>query len=242
MQIECTPCNPANYSAGRTQPITYLVLHYTANNGDTAQNNCDYFAREAVGASAHYFVDESNIKQSVADGNTAWHCGGGLQGSAGHAWYGVCTNSNSIGIEMCSDVVDGSYVITAQTVENAVALVQYLMATHNIPLENVIRHYDVTGKTCPAPWVQDESQWQNFKQQLEEETMTVEDFQALWYAMRQQLQDNDASAYSTDARQWALDTGLIVGDEHGMSMWEDVLTREQFITVLYRFALANGAA
>lgn len=73
-----------------------------------------------------------------------------------------------------------------------------------------------------------------------DENMTVEDFKELWYEMRKELQDNDASNYSADARQWAKDTGLIVGDENSMDMWEDVLTREQFVTVLYRFAQANG--
>lgn len=74
----------------------------------------------------------------------------------------------------------------------------------------------------------------------EDEDVKLADFKALWVEMRAELQDNDASQYSTEARQWALDTGLIVGDENGVAMWEDILTREQFITVLYRFAQANG--
>ena len=38
-------CNATNYRAGRTRPVQYIVMHYTANNGDTAQNNCDYYHR-----------------------------------------------------------------------------------------------------------------------------------------------------------------------------------------------------
>ena len=45
MTITQIPCNPGNYRAGRTQPVQYIVMHYTANNGDTAQNNCDYYHR-----------------------------------------------------------------------------------------------------------------------------------------------------------------------------------------------------
>ena len=44
--------NGENFAQGRTHPIQFLVIHYTANNGDTVQNNLDYFSRNAVGASA----------------------------------------------------------------------------------------------------------------------------------------------------------------------------------------------
>ena len=36
--------NGENFAQGRTHPIQFLVIHYTANNGDTVQNNLDYFA------------------------------------------------------------------------------------------------------------------------------------------------------------------------------------------------------
>ena len=64
-----------NYQPGRTQPIEYIVVHYTANKGDTAKNNVDYFARTVTGTSAHYFVDRNAVMPSVDDGDTAWHCG-----------------------------------------------------------------------------------------------------------------------------------------------------------------------
>ena len=49
----------SNFRVGRTQPVLYLVIHYTANNGDTAENNVKYFANNPnLAASAHYFVDE----------------------------------------------------------------------------------------------------------------------------------------------------------------------------------------
>ena len=57
------PCHPANYSdqkRTKTQ-IKYIVVHYTANDGDTAAGNLAYFARETVKASAHYFVDEKEV-------------------------------------------------------------------------------------------------------------------------------------------------------------------------------------
>ena len=40
------------------------------------------------------------------------------------------------------------------------------MQKYNIPIENVIRHYDVTHKNCPAPFVENTKAWDNFKNML----------------------------------------------------------------------------
>ena len=57
----------------------------------------------------------------------------------------------------------GKYYFKAETVSNAVALVKSLMAKYGIDIEHVLRHYDVTGKNCPAPFVEDEGAWRAFK-------------------------------------------------------------------------------
>ena len=76
----------------------------------------------------------------------------------------------------------------------------------------------------------------------EEEDMDSVKFKELWLEMRKEFQDNDNSAYSAQAREWAIKTGLVVGSssEEPNYMWEDILTREQLITVLYRFANLIG--
>ena len=43
--MEFVACNTANYRAGRTRPVQYILRHSTANDGDTAKNNCDYYHR-----------------------------------------------------------------------------------------------------------------------------------------------------------------------------------------------------
>lgn len=159
--------NEANFARGRTQPIEFLVIHYTANNGDTVQNNLDYFAGNAVGASAHYFVDENGYGQSVKDQDTAWHCG------ANQYKHPDCRNANSIGIELCSKKDSrGNYYFMDQTVYNAAALARQLMQTYGIDRAHVLRHYDVTGKKCPAPMVDNPTLWENFLNLLEDKTMT----------------------------------------------------------------------
>lgn len=171
---------PYNFTAMSNKKNRYIVIHYTGATG-TAKNNAVYFARQKLQASAHYFVDENEVWQSVEDKDRAWHCGGGLQGKNGHAFYGICTNSNSIGIEMCvKKDANGEWYFEEGTVENAVDLVKMLMKKHNIPIDRVIRHYDVTGKNCPAPYI-DESSWASFKRKVltDEEILSMTQYEEL---------------------------------------------------------------
>lgn len=128
--------------------IKYIVIHYVGA-VSTAKNNVDYFSGGDRQASAHFFVDEDSIWQSVEESRAAWHCGGPLQGTGGHTFFGYCTNLNSIGIEMCVVKRDGRYIVKTDTVNNTAWLVQHLMDKYNIPKAHVIRHFDVTGKECP---------------------------------------------------------------------------------------------
>ena len=106
MQVSFQQANSGNYlpAARGKADIQYLVIHYTANDGDTAKNNADYFARENISTSAHYFVDENEVWQSVRDQDIAWHCG-----TRGTYYHPYCRNANSIGIELCSRVQNGKY-------------------------------------------------------------------------------------------------------------------------------------
>ena len=167
MAIKTKLSNRANYGGKRTSPIAYIVIHYTANLGDTAKNNADYFAREVVKASAHYFADESEVWQSVPDDRIAWHCGGGLQGAGGHTYYGKCKNANSIGVEIC--MLDKQGRLRKGSIDNAAKLVRKLMDKYGVPADRVIRHYDVTGKNCPAPMVSDMTLWRKFKDSMKED-------------------------------------------------------------------------
>ena len=154
-----------NFNNGSINRIKYIVVHFTANNGDTAYGNTNY-SKSYRGASAHYFVDENNIYQSVEDKNIAWHCG------AKKYKHSTCRNSNSLGVELCSmKDSKGNFYFMDKTVDNAVELVKMLMAKYNVPIANVIRHYDVTGKNCPEPFVRDIKAWQNFKNRLEEKVV-----------------------------------------------------------------------
>lgn len=132
-------CGSDHMTRGRSRAIDRIVVHFTATLA-SARNNATYFARnEGQGASAHYFVDDitPEIYQSVAEGDTAWHAGD---------WQ---MNCRAIGIEVVSAGEDFS----ATEVEKLGWLVKKLMAKYGIGASGVIRHYDVTGKLCPAPYV-----------------------------------------------------------------------------------------
>lgn len=156
-----------NFKKGDASRIRYIVIHYTGGLG-TAKENCQYFASEKKDRSAHYVVGyEGEIWQSVEDENIAWHCG------AKHYEHPKCRNANSIGIELCVRKKDHSHLRAEDkdwyfedaTVEAAVELTRYLMDKYGVPVSNVLRHYDVTGKVCPAPYVHNTTKhtWEEFQ-------------------------------------------------------------------------------
>lgn len=159
MKIFTCLANSDNYGGVRKN-IKYIVIHYTGNDGDTAKNNGKYFKNNVVKASAHYFVDDDIIVQSVPDNRIAWSVGGSKWNNNGGKYYGKCTNSNSISIELCDVVKNGKVYPSKKTIENAIELTKELMKKYDIDADHVIRHYDVNGKTCPAYWV-DDKKWES---------------------------------------------------------------------------------
>ena len=159
---------------GNTSRIKYIVIHYVGATGG-AEANCRYYASKYIGASAHYYVGfDGEIWQSVEDGDIAWHCG------AKSYKHAECRNSNSIGIELCvrnkgSQAADSrDWYFEDATVQAAIELTRELMEKYGIPADRVIRHYDVTGKICPNPYVYNHTShtWEAFKAAITgEETM-----------------------------------------------------------------------
>ena len=234
MSYPFIPCNTNNYRKGRSSAIQYLVIHYTGNNGDTAKGNCNYFKNNAIaGASAHYFVDESGVYQSVRDGDTAWHCG-----TSGNYYHKSCRNANSIGIELCSRKCGNVYYFKDETVDNAVDLVLELMDKYGIPVENVVRHYDVTHKKCPAPFVDNAAAWQDFKGRIDDD-MTQEQFNKMADAWLASLGERDTPAFAKAAIQFFREKGTFKGNAQGKDMAQKPLTRAEYC-VLRKREIDNG--
>ena len=198
--------------------IKYLVLHYTGNDGDSAAGNAACFQNNVVQASAHYFVDDTTVCRSVPDLRIAWAVGGNRYPNAEHegggTMYGIITNTNSISVELCDTLRDGSYRATEATLENAAVLCNTLMAAYHIPLSHVYRDFDVTGKHCPSYTALFDTMMEN------------------WLAKRAQSAPSDSSL---DARKWAEQSEILGGFADGSMQYKSFCTREQVAILLHRF-------
>lgn len=178
--------------------IKYLIIHYTAGSrSDRGRAAALYNTFMNRSASADFAVDDAEMVQFNPDLKNwfCWAVGGVKQNNKGGTFYGKATNRNSISIEICSECETKTtaalsvpnhveWYFTEKATETAVKLAKIIMKKYNIPIENVIRHYDVTGKKCPGivGWndepiyslamkkdtktMSDSSEWLEFKKQL----------------------------------------------------------------------------
>ncbi|QNK90601.1 N-acetylmuramoyl-L-alanine amidase [Sporosarcina sp. resist] len=152
--------------------VKALVIHYTANNGGTADNHFNYFnhLRDCY-ASAHIFVDRSKALEIIPLNEVAFHANEREKGplipslKATAPYYpGGNANLNSIGIEMCMEK-DGT--IHPDTIARTLLVLQKLQKQFGV--WPIYRHYDVTGKKCPAPFVANEKLWTKFLADMKKE-------------------------------------------------------------------------
>jgi N-acetylmuramoyl-L-alanine amidase CwlA len=138
--------------------IDFIVVHFTANANDTAKNNADYFATgNKRNAGAHYFVGRDGVAESIPANFVAWAVGDKqAKLNGGGSKMKVCFNSNSVSVELC-DFRKWNDKVANIAAEFITALSRDLLINKN----NIIRHYDVTGKLCPAPLI-DEGMWNKF--------------------------------------------------------------------------------
>lgn len=219
----------------RAEEIRYLIYHYTGNDGDTAANNANYFKNNVVEASAHYFVDDDSVTQSVPDLTIAYAVGGDKWAdcaqTGGGSMYGIIKNRNSISIEMCDTKRDGTLMATEETQARAIELGRALMDKYHIPMEHVYRHFDVTGKHCPA-YFMDAAKWAEFKKRLEVDTVTQEQFNAMMDTWLAQNRDKPASDWAKDTWDKMIEKGLFDG-----AAPQNPLTREQAALLIERLNL-----
>jgi N-acetylmuramoyl-L-alanine amidase len=156
--------------------VRKLIVHYTANPGATAANHFGYFDKTAPAAkryaSAHIFVDKTEAICIIPLDEVAYAAGDVQQRDKnGVPYRGVpellpSANYLSISVELCIEK-DGTF--HADTIARAVDVFAELCAAHKLdPKADIVRHYDVTHKNCPAPWVADVSKFVEFKCQVAE--------------------------------------------------------------------------
>ncbi len=145
-----------------------IILHYTANPGASADNHRRYFGNGGGGryAGAHIFIDSKESLCIVPLNEVCYHANDNQRYVGGKPYRGASNklgsnaNLSTIGIEMCIEK-DGT--IAAATFNQAVEVTTDLCRTYKLDTDDLYRHYDVTGKNCPAPWVSKSSEWTRFK-------------------------------------------------------------------------------
>lgn len=167
MGYKLIQAKPISYGGTRAlSSIKYIVIHYTAGNGDTALQECNYFKNgNTRSAGAHFFIDRAGAcYQSIPINRAAWSVGVFYTSANGGASYwGKCTNFNSVSIELC-DLLTKS-MSSKQTIAtiNCVKFIQSQCPN----AKTVIRHWDVAGKACPARMIgTNNAEWKNLLRQL----------------------------------------------------------------------------
>ncbi|HJD46720.1 MAG TPA: N-acetylmuramoyl-L-alanine amidase [Candidatus Mediterraneibacter norfolkensis] len=135
-----------------TERINGIVIHYTANPGSTAQDNRDYFNdlqyTHTTEASSNFIIGlDGEIIQCVP----TWEV----------AYASNERNFDTVSIECCHPDESGNF--TDETYKSLVQLTAWLCMKFGLTEEDVIRHYDVTGKVCPKYFVDHEDAWEEFR-------------------------------------------------------------------------------
>ena len=156
IERDLIPVNPYSRSGELLSSIDGIVVHYTANPGTTAKQNRNYFAGLADGsgtsASSHFIIDtDGTILQCVPMSEIAYASND--------------RNRDTLSIECCHEDESGKF--TKETYQSLVKLTAWLCDTYGLETDQVIRHYDVTGKLCPKYYVEHEDKWETLKKDIE---------------------------------------------------------------------------
>ncbi len=129
----------------------FIAIHYL---GVVGQNH----ELQADGCGAHFYIYwDGTIYQRCSLDAIVW-----AVGTAGYYTqkHPQARNANTISIEMCckcdgdpTSAEDKKWYFTTETQEACAWIVQKLMKEQGIPAGNVLRHFDIVNKTCPAPYV-----------------------------------------------------------------------------------------
>lgn len=152
IQVELLDVNPYSRPGTKSEQITGIVVHYTANPGSTAQQNRDYFNdlqdTHITSASSHFVIGlDGEIIQCVP----TWEI----------AYASNDRNKDTVSIECCHPDETGE--LNRATYQSLVQLTAWLSEKFELEKDDIIRHYDITGKICPKYFVEHEDAWNTFK-------------------------------------------------------------------------------
>ncbi|NLP34560.1 MAG: N-acetylmuramoyl-L-alanine amidase [Clostridiales bacterium] len=148
---------PNDYSRPQMplKKVKGIVVHYTANPGTSAENNQSYFESLAekgtTYASSHYIIGlEGEIVQCIPMTEISYASND--------------RNKDTISIENCHPDETGEF--TSETYNSLVALTAALCVEYDLGEEDILSHYDITGKLCPLYFVEHEDAWKAFRREV----------------------------------------------------------------------------
>lgn len=157
IDVDLLTINKYSRPGTKMKSVKGIVIHYVGNPGTTAAQNRSYFESlkdtHEASASSHFIVGiDGEIVQCIPTSEVAY-----------------CSNErndDTIAIECCHKKSDGKF--TEETYDSLVQLTAFLCCKYDLEIEDIIRHYDVTGKQCPKYYVVHEDKWTAFKEDVAE--------------------------------------------------------------------------
>ena len=160
VEVQLIPVDGESRRGEQLRDIQNIVIHYVGNPGTTAQQNHDWYCNPESRVSSHFLVGlEGEIIQCVPLDE--------YSSASNHR------NGDTISIEVCHP--DDSGRFSDATYTSLVRLTAWLVDVCHLDTDDVIRHYDITGKECPRYYVRNEDSWHAF---LEAVDKAVKEIQA----------------------------------------------------------------
>jgi len=191
----------------------FIVVHNTANDA-SARNEIAYMISNNNQVSFHYAIDDKEIVQGIPENRNAWHAGDG-NGPG---------NRKGIGIEICYSKSGGKRFEEAEKL--AAKFIAYKLNEKSWGIDKVKKHQDFSGKYCPHRTL--DMGWQRFLNMVQAELNKLKEEKRM---DENRIDKDKPSSWAKEAWEWAKKEGITDGTNP-----KDPITREQVVTMLYRFA------
>ena len=161
IDVELLTPNPYSRPQIPVEQVNYIAIHYTANPGSTAMSNRNYFENLATTqenkVSSHFVVGlDGEVVQCIPTSEMSYATN--------------ARNVDTISIECCHPDETGQF--NDETYNSAVKLTAWLCTRFGLNSDQVIRHYDVTGKDCPKYYVENPDAWFQMKSDIAAQIQT----------------------------------------------------------------------
>ena len=206
---DLVPSNKYSIKCPYSMKAEYITVHNTANDA-SARNEIAYMISNNNQVSFHYAVDDKEIIQGIPENLNAWHAGDGTNGRG---------NRKGLSIEICYSKSGGQRFIESEKL--AAKFIAYKLKEKGWGIDKVKKHQDFSGKYCPHRTL--DMGWQRFLDMVQSELNALKGVDKV-------TDKNTPSSWAKEAWEWAKKEGITDGTRP-----KDTMTREEMVTILYRY-------